>query len=337
MRMIPLLFAQIREDAAVESTHFEGARRILAVASGGCTALALLNDEVELVHAVDANPAQTALLAHKVRAIAALDLADFLVVAGEEDGDRAALFARAGLTVSDEVLAMGLLHCGANERFYRFLGTNLRRTVLPAAAWTALLEAPDVAAQRAWLAEFANTERWRLALDLLLSRTTHEHFFPPALFAHIEERAFGAFFAERFAAEVSTRVIGDNPFFHQILNGRYPVAARPDYLTPEGYARVRRNLHKLRIDTVPLQNVETPAAPYDAVALSNVFDWAPESVAAAIAEHMVAIGSGARVVVRQMLDQRPLPPQLGFHDARPEHAALDRAMLYRAVHCGRLA
>jgi len=334
--MIPLLFAQIREDAAVESKHFEGARRILAVASGGCTALALLNDGVELVHAVDANPAQTALLAQKVRAIAALELDDFLVVAGEADGDRAGLFARAGLTVSDEVAASGLLHCGANERFYRFLGNNLRRTVHEPAVWAALLDAPDVAAQLAWLAEFANTERWCLALDLLLSRTTHDHFFPPALFAHIEERAFGAFFAERFAAEVSTRRIGDNPFFHQILDGRYPVAARPDYLTPDGYARVKRNLHKLRIDTVALQGVENPEVPYDAVALSNVFDWAPESIAAAIAERMVQAAPGARVVVRQMLDQRSLPAALRLCDARPEHAALDRSMLYRAVHCGRL-
>lgn len=335
--MSALYFAQIREDARVERAFFEGARRVLVVASGGCTALSLLDDRVDAVHAVDANPAQTELLALKVAAMRALDLDDLLVAFGEAPGDRAGLFARLGLRPDPESAARGLLHGGANERFYRFLGDNLRRNVLPDGAWDALLAAPDVAAQRRWLATHATSEAFEVAVRVLLSRTTHEHFFPPAMFAHVSERHFGDFFLERFVHELETRPVADSPFLHQLLAGRYPPRARPRYLTPDGYAAARRNLDKLEIITAPLQALPEPTAPYDALALSNVLDWAGPDDADAIAARVRAVSApGARVVLRQMLDARPLPARLGLRDAGSPASALERSMLYRSVICGRL-
>ncbi len=55
--MSDLHFAQIREDSWIEREIADAERpqRIVAVASGGCTALSLLDDEVEEVIAVDAS------------------------------------------------------------------------------------------------------------------------------------------------------------------------------------------------------------------------------------------------------------------------------------------
>lgn len=328
-----ILFAQIREDGEVERRAFEGAAHVLAVASGGCVAFGLLDDHVQSVDAVDASCDQIELLHHKRRAIEALDREAFLVAAGEREGDRAAL-ARA-FRWPDALTSHGLLHAGANERFYRFVGRNLRRNVLPSEAWDALLEAPDVDAQRRWLRAHAESEGWRAAIRVLLSRTTHEHFFPPEPFAQVEETCFGDFFEERFVHELGARRVFDNPFLHQLLDGRYPEHARPRYLTEAGYASARRNLAKLRVVHAGLHELPEPDAPYDAITLSNVFDWATPSSAEAIARRVREVAApGARVVVRQMLDARPIPEALGLVDVVEVE---DRAMLYRRVCCGRLS
>lgn len=332
-----IFFAQIREDGEVERRAFEGARRVLAVASGGCVALSLLAEDRERIDAVDANESQVSLLRAKVRAIEALDRDAFLVAAGERDGDREAL----GRTLeidggwtdgwTEEVLTHGLLHAGLNERFYRFVGRNLMRNVASPEAWETLLQSRDVDAQRRWLAEHASGPAWRAAIGVLLSRTTHEHFFPPAPFAHIAEPSFARFFEERFAHELTTRPAFDNPFLHQLLRGRYAPHALPAYLREGAYDRVRAALPRLNPMHTSLAELPTPGRLYDAVTLSNVFDWASDAEAEAIVRRVREVASGARVVVRQMLDARPLPlPVVDAIDVE------DRAMLYRRVVVGRI-
>src|SRR5262245_47157465 len=95
--MAEVHFAQIREDGRLERRLAVRHRpaRIVCVASGGCTALSLLSDGVEAVHAVDANPAQCALVELRKAAIAALDRDGYLAFIGERPAeDRPAVYAR---------------------------------------------------------------------------------------------------------------------------------------------------------------------------------------------------------------------------------------------------
>ena len=327
-----IYFAQIREDAEVERAHFGGAKRILTIASGGCVAFTLLRDDVSLVEAVDLNPAQTDLVRKKARAMEQLTRDEFLIACGEREGDRGALYARVGIDVDEETRARGLLHVGATERFYRFLGQNLRRNVLSEEAWRALLLSPNLDAQREWLERHTQSESWRTAITVLLSRATHEHFFPAAMFSQVEEQSFGSLFFDRFADEIANRAAKDNPFLHQLLYGRYDEDALPWYLTARGYAEAKRNLHKLQVTTASLSDL-SPETPYDALGLSNAFDWATDDDACAMAKRLTEIATpSAKVVMRKMLDTRESP--LVLRDAR---ARQDRAMLYREVTCGRLA
>lgn len=331
--MNEIYFAQIREDAEVERAHFRDARRILTIASGGCVAFSLLTDHVSLVEAVDLNPAQTQLVTTKARAMSALSRDEFLIACGEAPGDRAAIFARAGLEVNPETRERGLLHVGATERFYRFLGQNLRRNVLNEEAWEALLKTESLDEQKAWLTRHTEGAGWQMAMRVLLSRATHEHFFPPAMFAQIEEQSFGRLFLDRFTHEVTSRRVTDNPFLHQLLYGRYREDARPAYLTATGYAEAKRNLHKLKVTTASVTSLE-PEHGYDALGLSNIFDWASDEDARVISAKLQEIAiPEARVVVRQMLDARAIP--LALREVSRERE--DRAMLYRDVACGRLA
>ena len=187
-------FAQIREDANVERAVFAstGARRLAVVASGGCTALSLLSGDVERVFAVDANPAQTALVALRRAAIEALEREGYLAFVGESDADdRGATYRalRSGLDAPSRLfwdarihtIEAGIQGCGTTERFYRFLGGNLRRSVLSETAWEALWGCRTVALQSEWADRYARSDVWRMALRVLLSRTSHLAFFPAAM------------------------------------------------------------------------------------------------------------------------------------------------------------
>src|SRR4051812_47794190 len=51
--------------------------RVVAITSGGCNVLSLLIDDPARIHAIDINPAQSALLVLKIAAIRALDLTSY--------------------------------------------------------------------------------------------------------------------------------------------------------------------------------------------------------------------------------------------------------------------
>lgn len=59
-----IYFSQIREDSIVERqiTATYQPNRIVVIGSGGCTALSILNDHVDVVYCIDINPAQCALI-----------------------------------------------------------------------------------------------------------------------------------------------------------------------------------------------------------------------------------------------------------------------------------
>jgi S-adenosylmethionine:diacylglycerol 3-amino-3-carboxypropyl transferase len=356
--MAELFFAQLREDTQVERTLLTRERptRIACIASGGCGALSLLDDTVEAVVAIDLSPAQCALVELRRAAIAALDRDGYLGFIGErEDTRRPATYAtlRASLPkyaesywdAHPERVAEGIQHAGVTERFYRFLGDNLQKAVLPAALWRELLALRDPTQQALFFATHCDNAAFRMALRVLLSRTTHLTFYPGYMFARASEHQFGDFFLSQFAAELAHNAVYDNYLLHQLLLGHYllerPLAA-PYYLQPEAYSTVQRNLHKLTIVPATLVDALRQRDGFDALFLSNVFDWldgdAREQTAQAI---LRAARKGAQVVTRHMLASAELPTTLERALTAPRQpldlGALERSMLYRAVRHGRVA
>ena len=68
---------------------------------------------------------------------------------------------------------LGVNQCGVTERFYRFVGTNLRRNVVGDDVWRELFACGSVEAQRTIYEKHFATDSWRTAIRVLLSRTTH--------------------------------------------------------------------------------------------------------------------------------------------------------------------
>ncbi len=354
--MDTIYFAQIREDAEVERALLrrEPKTRLAVIASGGCTAFSLLDDAVEVVYAIDGNPAQAALVELKKVALERLDRASFLALLGEAPhAERLATYRRLADGLSEsarrfwdahpELVALGLGHCGVTERFYRFLGENLRRSVLDEAAWSRLFACERIEAQVAFFNDLCDTPAFRMATRVLLSRTTHLAFYPPFMFAQAAEHHFGDFFHRQLELELRARLVRSNYFLSQVLYGRYLLErpeGMPAYLSEAGYARAARNASKLVVVAEPLEVALPRLRSIDAFFLSNVFDWADAAtrdriVRAAHAAH----APFARFLFRNMLAETRTPPALDEAVHRDEALeaelrGIERSMLYRAIVCG---
>jgi S-adenosylmethionine:diacylglycerol 3-amino-3-carboxypropyl transferase len=348
------MFALVREDPAIERGLAVSAKKVVVVGSGGCTALSLLTDDVDDVLVVDVSPAQTALVALRVAALGALERDEYLRFVGARPADdRRATWGllrpivapevRAAWDAQLEAIEAGVDGCGVTEAFYRYVGRCLRHSEWPDELWVALLTASSMAEQRAVFAEHFSNDPFRVALDMLLSRATHELFYPPAIFAHVAEHDFARFFGRRFREFAETRPLRGNYFLSQIVFGRY-VFDDPDgvppYLAPAGYAVARRNLHKLRVATGRLEDVLEEETDVDAFFLSNVLDWASPAQADRLGVAVAgAARPGAVVLLRHMLGRPGFPASFGVEvdeTASREAQRVERSFLYGAVGVGRV-
>ncbi|MFY0545536.1 DUF3419 family protein [Brevibacillus sp. H7] len=356
--MAEIYFAQIREDSRVERTLADLYRpaTVVTIGSGGCTSLSLLQDDVKCVYAVDANPAQAALIECKTAAISTLSREQYLAFIGEtETDDRLETYRRLAPLLPDYAreywdrhlpdVEHGINQCGATERFYRFIGRNIRYNLYGDDIWHALFACKTVEEQIAFHQKYFTSEIWNTAVRLLLSKTTHLQFFPAFMFAHANENDFGAFFAAMFTRELHTKPVRDNYFLSQLLFSTYlfdQPEGVPYYLSETGYERVKRNLHKLVVVPATLQQVLPELQDVDAFYLSNVFDWASEKDRASICMGILqAASAGAVVLYRNMLSRHPLPSffteQLRVDEVRSaEMTALERSMMYQQITIGEL-
>lgn len=241
------------------------------------------------------------------------------------------------------LLALGVNQCGATERFYRFIAQNIRRNLYGDEIWQELLSCRTLKEQAAFRERYLTSDAWRTAVRLLLSKTTHLQFFPAHMFAQAREQDFGAFFDMMFRRELERRLIGNNYFFTQLMFGTYlldrPEGA-PHYLSEEGFAAAKRNLHKLRVLPLSLQQALPQMQGIDAFFLSNVFDWSDESQRAAICAAVLGAKSREAVLLyRNMLSAPPLPEafreRVAVDEAwSQEMTGLDRSMMYRQITVG---
>ncbi|WP_158285018.1 DUF3419 family protein [Hoeflea marina] len=355
--MTEIYFSQIKEDSWVEkdllSTH--PSRRIVAIGSGGCTAFSLLVDDVERLYAVDANPAQCALIDLKKAAIRALCREDYLSFVGEGDRiDRMEVYRRLVADLPSYAAAFwnrhpgriikGINYSGMTERFYRFIGDNLRLNVCSPGALQELLGCDDVNEQRALYARSVRTESWLLALRLMFSRTSHVPFYPGFWFTGREETMFSDFFIERFEHEIETRPLRGNYFFSQLMFGTFVFdepRGVPPYMSAEHYDVTRRNIDKLTVENKPLQHLMMGLDEIDGFYFSNVFDWGKDKDAADVCRgilHCKAQGT-ARFFFRNMYRPTSLPDFFAERFDRNEEQSLisfakERSMLYRHATTG---
>lgn len=317
MRDNPIQFAVVREDPQIELDLILARRetprpvkRALIVASGGCTALALAQaaPEVEIA-ALDPNPAQLALVARKIKALA------------REDHDAI------GAYVDDPE---GLSACGNFESLFRGWRRLIFDLVCPKGEVVAALEAGD---GEGLLARLRSCPYWPVAFTMYFHEALLEAMFGPDATQYAPRGSYPAYFQQVVEGGLTRPDAGANPYLHHVLLGHYLPGHAPMWLQRSG-ATPSVTLQRGDLRTVSF-------ADYDLVQISNVMDWMdPRSVAALATRLGDDLRPDAQVVVRQLNNHRDLPGVFGPRfDFDPEHdaalAAAERSLFYAHVRVGR--
>lgn len=309
-----LKFAVVREDPELEAhlIRSQGVRRVLVVASGGCSALSLLADFPQLeVTAFDLNPRQLEQVRDKAVAAAAGLLARLNVGDADERGlNQSGEFEGLFRTLRQMLLGFVL----TEDELERFFTCDAPTRAALARTWTT---------HRYWPACFASC-----FTDGLLHA-----MFGPAATQHAEPGSYPGYFRELFERGLARDDAARNPFLQHVLLGAYRHDDAP------AYTRDRRG----RMPELVLGGLDAvqDLARFELFSLSNVFDWSDDDLVADWARRLArAARPGSIVLLRQLNNTRDLrrhfAPAFVFDDALGlALQARDRSLFYNRVEVGR--
>jgi S-adenosylmethionine-diacylglycerol 3-amino-3-carboxypropyl transferase len=310
-----LKFAVVREDPELEAqlVRATGARAVLLVASGGCTALALKHEFPQLdVVAFDFNPSQLAHVKKKAEAVERGDLRQ--------------------LNVGDASRS-GLNQCGDFEGLFRTLRGFLLEFVLTAEELEAFFAPGTSREERSSLLErWRASPYWPAAFAVTFADGFLHAMFGPAATQHATPGSYPGYFQRAFERGLARADSLHNPFLQHVLLGHY----RPE--DAPAYVRAGRRLPVTLLEGTLLDVPELGR--FDVIHLSNVFDWSDDALVAAWAGALVREAKpGARVLIRQLNNQRDLrrffAPAFRFDDAlSADFLERDRSLFYERFEIG---
>lgn len=300
-----LKFAVVREDFEVEAALVEAtrARACLTVASGGCTALALAHRFPSLeVHAFDLNPDQLQHGRDKADAIARHDLAALNVKASSPSG---------------------LSQRGEFEKLFRVLRHALVEVVAPEVQLEQFFAEPS--ARAGLLTSWQGSPYWPACFEVAFTEGLLHAMFGPDATRHATRGSYPGYFQRVFEKGLASAGAGENPYLQHVLLQRYETP--PSFLVSG--ARLAVAWHHGSLTDVPALER------FDAVSLSNIFDWSDESLVRAWARALTALRPNSLVVYRQLNNQRDW--RALFEGFEPDAALSDtwttqeRALFYERV------
>jgi S-adenosylmethionine-diacylglycerol 3-amino-3-carboxypropyl transferase len=321
-----LIYNTCWEDPALdrEALELRPDDRVLVITSAGCNALDYLLAGAGLVHAVDLNPCQNALLSFKVAAVQALDYASFFELFGlgrsrqaepmYRDAVRPRLppFAR---RFWDRRISYFQGTGWRNSFFYRGTFGLLARVQLANAqillglrdAVRRLLEAADVDRQRAIYDVEVRDRLWTPLTNFLCSRQSLLALIgiPWEQRCLINEYPGGVLrFSRDIVETVFTRLpLRTNYFWRVYLQGRYDADCCPEYVRRENFDRLRAALDRLTVTTSSVTEYLRSAEPgISKFVLLDHMDWLNSRDRQGLSDEWSAILAkarpGARVIFR---------------------------------------
>ncbi|MBN2760226.1 MAG: BtaA family protein [Rhodobacteraceae bacterium] len=355
-----LVYAQIWEDpvADLEAMDLHAGADMICIASGGCNVMSYLTADPASITAVDLSPAHIALLHLKIAAAQHLSETEFhdLFVRADRPGNPALIArllphldpkTRAYWTGRKAYFARGFYRQGL---LGRFIGAVHVVAKLARVDFQPLLDAPDMAAQRA----FYDTKIAPLfdkKLVQVLARQRASLFglgIPPAQYDKLaNDGAVIDVLRERVRRLVCDFPARDNYFLWQAVNRGYqdaPGASVPPYLEPRHFGKIAARVDRV----VPLNLSLTDhlatrdAGTLDAYVLLDAQDWMIDAQLTALWDEISRTARpGARVLFRtggtdDILPGRvPLRLLAQWHydiNASARAFARDRSAIYGGVH-----
>lgn len=309
-----LKFAVVREDPQTERTliQAEGARSVLLVASGGCTALSLeaVFPELEIV-AFDINPRQ---LQH---------LKDKRAAARRGESVR--------LNVGDSNIHQ-LNQRGAFEGIFRILRSAMLEFVSSAEEIDHFFSSAEQE-RRAIAEAWCRSPYWPAVFSTAFNGPVLHAMFGPAATQHAEPGSYPGYFQRVFERGLARGDAAQNSFLQHVLLGAYCSEDAPEYI------RMGRNLPSVcSMELVTGTIFDVPRLDrFDLLSLSNVFDWSDDQqISEWLSWLSKRVRVGSRLLIRQLNNQRDLRPWLepAFELDEPTGARLleaDRSLFYERI------
>ncbi len=343
---LPLAFAQVREDPALDARiadHLPENARVCMIASGGCTAALLVtHPRVALLQCVDANPAQLALTKLKCRLLRQPQserlrlLGHDTLAAHERSSALAQHFAELDLPADclgplALVSQLGPDHVGRYERCFAQIAAKLQREH---AAMHALLRLANPHAQ-------SDLVQPGSPLGRLIDATFDDVLALPNLVALFGTEAtknpvepFSRHFARRLRWVLSTQPALSNPWLWQMLLGKNPPEQRYPWLD----LPAQKPRAELRFQQSFMTAALADGSTWDFIHLSNILDWlTPHEATRTLDQAFNALNPGGFVFIRQLnssLDIRAAGPRFHWSPQADAWHAEDRSFFYRQLHLG---
>ncbi len=327
--------------------------RMLVIASAGCNVLDYALVAPACIHAVDANPRQTALLQLKLAGIRHLEFEDFFAVFGEGRHPRFKFVYRKALRDRLQPFAQdywdrhgrwfgeadprgsfyfhGLSGVVARGfRAYLRLRPGLRSGVEMLLEARSLEDQRRIYDQRVQPRLWGRTVNWALSQQLTLSMLGVPHPQKKEV-ERQHEGGVAGFVREAVDYVFRSLPVWTNYFWTLYLRGRYRADCCPEYLRPENFDALKRGLaERIEVHTCTVtQFLQGTRERISRFVLLDHMDWMSSYYPQALAEEWDAIcehaAPGARVIFRsahrepdyldglRLADGRALRDRLEFH------------------------
>jgi S-adenosylmethionine-diacylglycerol 3-amino-3-carboxypropyl transferase len=348
-----LLYGQNWEDSAVEvaALNIQPTDRVIAIAGAGCTALTLLAQGPQCLHAVDRNAAQMHLMQLKLAAVCELrpgQAAPFLggVVGDQRLATFESLLPNLGEDTAQfwnrrrEQIERGVISQGRIEQYFSLLRRLLRLVHSRRRVEEAFAQ-PSLEAQKSFYRDHWNSAGWR-ALFSLAHKRILDRVLDPAFYQYVDGSGLSRDLRARAERCMTTLPIRSNYFLSWILRGHYAddEVGRPAYLGAAAASALQEHRPRLQSHHTDIRTFlrTMPDSSGDKFYLSNVCEWMPdEEMGPFFAEVCRVARDGATVCYRALIADRPRPSSVErlFDEDRAhsaELAARDRAFLNVGFH-----
>lgn len=323
-------------DVLVDALRPAPGKRMLAIASAGDNAFALLAGGAEVV-AADLSAAQLALVELKRAAIRQLDDDMVLGFLGVSDmRNRLSVYhvlqlrkdVRAYWDARLDAIESGVIHHGRFENYFRLFRKYVLPLVHSRRDVERLLEEKTRAQREAFYRHEWNTWRWRMMFRVFFSRFVMGRTGrDPEFFRYVEGSVAERIFRR---AEYALTVLPAhaNPYLAFIFTGNYR-ATLPRYL--RDLPAVRRNLDRLMLVRGSIEEAAT--GKFDGFYLSDIFEYIDPATTAAMFEKLLsAANPGARFAYWNLLVPRTGPSEkvISLGEEAKALFAKDLAFFYSA-------
>ena len=329
-----LVYNTCWEDPSVDrrALNLAADDRVLVITSAGCNALDYALAGPTRVHAVDANPRQSALLELKLAAIKRLEFEDFFMLFGDGHHSRFAHIYRELLRDELSPFAQswwdGRAHwfCGtaARDSFYFYglagivargfrayldLRPELRLAVHSLLESRSLSEQQDIYDRRVQPLMWTRGMNWALSRQLTLSLLGVPHPQRKEVQRQHEDGVSG-FIRESIEYVFRNLPVRENYFWALYLRGHYRPNCCPEYLKPENFSALKGGLAariEVRTSTVTAFLQQTDERISKFVLLDHM-DWMSSYHPEALAEEWQAILEKATATARVIFRSAHMQP-----------------------------